>query len=351
MPAAGVLGIDIFVSFFTPATDEMNTHDTLATLGRASQADLPLETRFLVAGSVWAVSTNAQEILEAFQQSFQFASNEASAIDLSVSFYVDFEQCDGERWSRPYFRALDHLYYGTYGPSDAMLVDQRNRRVIGSFSPAMARDIAYWRRVILPVLLGIASACVGITPLHCGCLVKDGWGLLLCGDAGAGKSTLALSLSLNGFAYLSDDCTYFTRSAAGVRGWGLPVPLKLLPDAAQYFPRLRDFEPHLSLNGELAYEVDPVEIFGVDRALSCQPRWLVFVERTEEPGATFGPISPSAAALRFAASLEALPSCISDQREYQLATIKAIVNRECWLLRHGLTPSAAAKELTEFFKT
>jgi hypothetical protein len=338
------------VSFLAQTNDGTNARDCVATVERASHSNLPLKARFLVAGSVWAVSTNAQEILDAFQQTFQFANNEKFALDLSVSFYVDFEQPDGGRWSQPYFRALDHLYYGTYGPRDAMLVDQRNRRVIGSFSPAMARDMEYWKRAILPILLGIASASVGITPLHCGCLVKDGWGLLLCGDSGAGKSTLALSLSLNGFAYLSDDCTYFTRSATEVRGWGLPVPLKLLPDAALYFPRLLDFEPQLSLNGELAYEVDPVEIFGVDRAMSCQPRWLIFVERTEEPGATFEPISSSDSALRLAASLETLPSCISDQREHQLATIKAIVNRECWILRHGLMPSVVAKELAEFCK-
>jgi hypothetical protein len=340
--------MDSLNELFAETTSRMNTRHSLPALDLASKAVLPLAARFLVAGSVWAVSTNAQEILAAIQQAFQPANDVSSAADLSIGFYVDFDRCDGERWVRPYFRALDHLYYGTYGPCDSMLVDQLNRRVIGSFSLATARDLAYWKRVILPVLLGIASACVGITPLHCGCLVKDGWGLLVCGESGAGKSTLALSLSLNGFAYLSDDCTYFTRSASEVRGWGLPVPLKLLPDAAKYFPRLLDLEPRPSLNDELAYEVDPVEVFGVNRALSCLPRWLVFVERTEEPRATFKPVSPSEMASRFAAGLEALPPCISGQREYQLATIKAIVNRECWILRHGLTPSAAAKELAEF---
>jgi hypothetical protein len=329
----------------------MKTRESLATLDLASEAVLPFEARFRVAGSVWAVSTNAQEILVAIQQTFQPLTDESSAPDLSIGFYVDFERRDGERWSRPYFRALDHLYYGTYGPGDSILVDQRNRRVIGTFSPATARDIAYWKRVILPVLLGIASACVGITPLHCGCLVKDGRGLLVCGESGAGKSTLALSLSLNGFAYLSDDCTYFTRSASEVRGWGLPVPLKLLPDAARYFPGLRNLEPSVSLNDELAYEVDPVEVFGVDRALSCEPCWLVFVERTEEPCAAFSRISPSEIASRFAAGLETLPPCIAHQREYQLETINAIVNHECWVFRHGLTPSSAAKELVEFCKT
>jgi hypothetical protein len=153
---------------------------------------------------------------------------------------------------------------------------------------------------------------------------------------------------LNGFAYLSDDWTYFSRSGTQVRAWGLPTPVKLLPDGSKYFPRLADYEPAISQNGELAFEVDPVETFGVRRSLSCEPRWLVFLERTQEAGAVFNPIASSEAASRLAADLEILPSSISGQREYQLATIKALVNRECWVLRHGMTPSSVARELGNF---
>jgi hypothetical protein len=202
--------------------------------------------------------------------------------------------------------------------------------------------------VILPVLLGIASASIGVTPLHCACLVKNGHGLLIGGESEAGKSTLALSLSLNGFAYLSDDWTYFSRSGNQVCAWGLPTPVKLLPDAFKYFPRLAALEPAISQNGELAFEVDPVGTFGVSRSLYCEPRWLVFVERTQEPCAVFKPIGSAEAASRLAADLEMLPSCISYQREHQLATIKALVNRDCWVLRHGMTPSSVARELEEF---
>lgn len=325
----------------------MNTRDSLTSLGLAHEVALPLKGRYLVAGSIWAVSTNSYDILATIQQSFQSADKECSTTELSLAFYVDHDRDDSPRWSRPRFRALDHLYYGTFGSGDSMLVDQHMRRVISSFSPAIARDVSYWKYVIVPVLLGIASACVGVTPLHCGCLVKNGEGLLLCGESGAGKSTLALSLALRGLAYLSDDCTYLTRSTSAVRCWGLPVPLKLLPDAATYFPQLCGLEPQRCLNDEIAYEVDPVELFGVDRVTSCQPRWLVLLERTEEPRADFRRASASEMVSRFAAGLEMLPPCISHQREDQLVTIEGLANCECWVLRHGLTPSLVARELAE----
>jgi hypothetical protein len=315
---------------------------------RQGEVALPLASRFMVAGSTWMISSNSEEVMKAAHETFQPAGDGAPTTDLWVSIYVDFEVPDQPRWSLPRFRALDHLYYAMYGPCDSMLIDQQRRRVVGSFSSATARDVSYWKRVILPGLLGIVSASIGVTPLHCACLVKHGHGLLVGGESEAGKSTLALSLSLNGFAYLSDDWTYFSRSGNQVCAWGLPTPVKLLPDALKYFPRLAAHEPAISQNGELAFEVDPVDTFEVSRSLSCKPRWLVFVERTQEASAVFIPIGSSEAASRFAADLEILPPPISGQREHQLATIEALVNRECWVLRHGMPPSAVARELADF---
>jgi hypothetical protein len=326
----------------------MKTGGSVSMIERTAEVALPLTARFMVAGSTWMISSNSEEILAAAQEAFQPAGDGASTTDLWVSIYVDFDVPDQARWSQPRFRALDHLYYAMYGPGDSMLVDQQRRRAVGLFSPSTARDLSYWKRVILPVLLGIASASIGVTPLHCACLMKNGHGLLIGGESEAGKSTLALSLSLNGFAYLSDDWTYFSQSGNEVCAWGLPTPVKLLPDAVKYFPQLAALEPAISQNGELAFEVDPVETFGVSRSLSCEPRWLVFVERTQEPCAVFKPIGSAEAASRLAADLEMLPSRISYQREHQLATIKALVNRDCWVLRHGMTPSSVARELAEF---
>lgn len=305
----------------------------------------------MVADSKWLISTNSREILNAARQTFQPAGDAWTTADLTVNLHVDFELCDSPRWLHPRFRALDHLYFATYGPCDSLLIDQRGRRAVGSFSAAMARDLPYWKRVILPFLLGTASASLGITPLHCACVVKNGHGLLLSGESGAGKSTLALALSLNGFAFLSDDYTYVSRSLSNLRGWGLPIPIKLLPDAAKFFPRLAGIEPAVSQNGELAFEVDPVDTFDVNRSLSCEPRWLVFLERTEDRHAVFRPISSSEAAVRLASDLEMLPPCISGQRERQLATINTVVDRQCWVLRHGIAPLSVARELAEFCKS
>ncbi len=326
----------------------MKDQSSTTTFDQRGGLSLPLHARFLVAGSVWLVTTNSTEILAAARETFQPADDVTSSISLTISCYVDSEICEEKPWPQPHFRGLDHLVYAAYGPGSSMLIDLRLRRVIGMFSTAMARDLNYWKYVLLPILLGVASASVGITPLHCACLVRDGRGLILGGASGAGKSTLAVSLSLNKFAYLSDDWTYFSQSDSRVLAWGLPTSVKLLPDTVRFFPQLTSTNLALSLNGELAYEVDPVTLFGVERSLCCEPQWLVFVERSEEARAVFRPINSEDAFARFAAELETLPPCLSDLRNQQLQTIKALVSRECWVLKHGQTPSSVAEELSEF---
>ena len=309
---------------------------------------LPFEARFLVAGSVWVIAANAPEILAAARDTFQPADDTSRPIALKVSCFVDSELGAEKPWPQPHFRGLGHFVYAAYGAGGAMLIDLRQRRVISRFSPAMARDSSHWKRVILPILLGVTSASIGITPLHCACLVRDGQGLMLGGTAGAGKSTLAMTMALNNFAFLSDDWTYFSQSGSTLQAWGLPTPVKLLPDAIKFFPQLTESQIAPSLNGELAYEVDPVVVFGVDRSLFCVPKWLVFVERTERTGAFFKLISSDDAFHRFAGELEELPADIANMREQQLETIRSVVDRECWVLQHRLPPALVAERLAQF---
>jgi len=309
-----------------------------------------LEARFNVMGSIWQVSSNAQEVLDAMHEVFPSAGDASSSADLLLALHVDFNACKLLPRPRPHFRALDHLYYANYGPRDSMVVDQRNRQVLGHFSLATARDLPYWKNMILPCLVGIVSASVRITPVHCACVVTDGLGLLLGGTSGSGKSTLAVALSQRGFAYLSDDCTYLSRSGADLQAWGLPIPAKLLPDAVTHFPVLGGIPAQESLNGEMALQIDPGNDLGAARSPSCKPRWLVFVQRVRGEQPKFHSINSREAADRLIADLEVLPESIADQREYQLATIYQLVESECSIFRHGTTPDLAARALEEFCK-
>src|SRR5215471_9249626 len=123
----------------------MKNPDFVTTLERDSESPPQFEARFLVAGSLWLITSNAAEVLAAARQTFQLVNDVRSPITLTINCYVDSRVFEEKPWPQPHFRGLDHLVYAGYGPSSSMLIDLRLRRVIGMFSPAMASDLDYWK--------------------------------------------------------------------------------------------------------------------------------------------------------------------------------------------------------------
>ena len=104
---------------------------------------------------------------------------------------------------------------------------------------------------------------------------------MIAGVSGAGKSTLSVALAEEGFNYVSDDWTYISQSRERIVAHGTSAPVKLLPDAVEHFQNLQGHSLQTSMNGELAYEVDIAEAFGAQVERACEPRWLMFLERTQ----------------------------------------------------------------------
>lgn len=308
-----------------------------------------LVERYRAAGAVLSVATNSSAIAEAARGSFALLDDAKPAADATMRLWVDETADSFPPWPPAYFRGLSHLVFAAFDRENTALVDLRGRRVLGRFSPAMASDGDYWKRVIFPALFGIVSGSIGVTALHCACVEHSGRALLLAGESGSGKSTLALALARTGFAFLSDDWTFFSRRDGRLLAWSLATPLKLLEPAREHFPELGHMAVARSANGEMAYEIEPEQVFGVRRSASAEPRWLIFLERHDSPGVSFTEISPVDAAARFESELETLPPAVSGSRDFLVKTIRILVQRSCWLLRFGEKPEAVARAVADFF--
>jgi hypothetical protein len=311
----------------------------------------PLGERYSAAGATLAIATNSQYILEGARKTFQPAAGPNVHAQVNMRLWVDPAARTSAPWPPPYFRGLDHLVFAAFDLESALLVDLGKRRIIGRFSPAMAADVIYWNRVIFPTLFGIVSPSVGITALHCACLARNGNALLLAGASGSGKSTLSLALAQNGFSFLSDDWTYLSRQGSELLAWNSMSRLKLLPDARVHFPELAALEPGVSVNGELAYELEPEEVFGVHRSKHAEPRWVIFLERQENAEFTLIEVPSTEAAMRLGGDLEDLPSMLCEARLFLEETVKNVATRRCWVLRYGGNPHAIAQALSRFWES
>jgi hypothetical protein len=248
----------------------------------------------------------------------------------------------------PHFRGLGHLVFALLGSKGFLTFDLLRRRVIGLFSPSTARDPHFWNTQLLPITIGLLGTTVGVAPLHCACVDRNGSGLLVAGHSGAGKSTLTAALAKRGFAVVSDDWTYVRSLPDKVVAHGMFAPVKLLPDAIRYFPELRHASPKRTMNGELAYEVDPIKIFGSKMKAQSDPRWVLILERADAPGFSFVPCLPAHLAQIFERNSERLPREVPEAARTRSRIIQQLASCDCWVLRTGEDPMHTAAAIDGF---
>jgi hypothetical protein len=310
------------------------------------RVNLPFRTDFSVGGVRCRLSTNSYHVL---QQSipWQAASRNGNTGTFDMDVFED-ASMDATAESITHFRGLRHLVFAMLEPRTFVSYDLLRRQVRGVVSSEAARDRIFWKSQLLPITIGILGTTMGVAPLHCACLTRNGDGLLVAGLSGAGKSTLTAALARRGFAVVSDDWTYISGNHGGLVADGLSAPIKLLPDSARFFPELRRRTPHKTMNGEMAFEIDP-DKFHPDAALSsCSPKWIFFLERTATPGCRFVPCSSAYTKQFFKSNAERLPEELPEARERRSEIIDQLSESPSWILRSGDDPHQTAEAIEQF---
>jgi hypothetical protein len=307
---------------------------------------LPFRTDCLVAGTTCSVATNSLEILRAASR-WRLRPRKTLTPSFAMEILVD-PAPDNAPLRSPHFRGIRHLVFVTLPANNFVVYDLLRKRVHAVLCEAAARDISFWNKLLLPITIGVLGTTVGIVPLHCACLERNGAGFLLAGASGAGKSTLSAALAALGFAFISDDWTYLSRKDSTLVGHGLRSPIKLLPDAVRFFPYLQQCAPETTLNGELAYEVDPERSARITVKTLCHPQRLFFLERTPDPGCEFIACPPGYVKDYFEQNAERLPDELPEAKQFRAGVIQNLSTYPAWILRTGHGPQKTA-EATDHF--
>jgi hypothetical protein len=122
-------------------------------------------------------------------------------------------------------------------------------------TPDLLDDEPSLRHSVIECLGFLLASYRDRTPIHAAGVVRDGRALLLAGQSTSGKSTLCYACVRAGFGLLSED-TVCVSLARGMRLWGHPGPIHLLPDAPRFFPELAALEPQIMANGKRKLAVD-----------------------------------------------------------------------------------------------
>ena len=140
--------------------------------------------------------------------------------------------------------------------------------------------------------------------MHAGAVVHAGRAVLLVGTSTAGKSTLCYACLRAGLQLLAEDVVY-VGLRGGLRLWGNPRSIHLLPDARRLFPELADCTPEIQANGKRKLAID-VAAFGADRVRRYADRAAVcLIQRHAGQASAIEPIDPQDAADAIARQREA----------------------------------------------
>jgi hypothetical protein len=285
-------------------------------------------------------------VLDAARNTFQPVENQPGPVDFRLRFWVDETDPSQPPWPKPYVRGLDHLVFAGFDEGSSMLADLRRCQVIGRVSGGMARDAAYWKMVIFPMLMSILAGSIGLVELHASCVSLHDRGLILMGPSRSGKSTLAMALTKAGFKLLSDDRTFCSLKQEKILVYGLPRPLKLRREGASWFEGLRDQEPNAVQGDERVFYCEPNQRFG-DRALSgCEPKALIVLHRQQESSFCLTRMRRiEVMACIEKDLLRENPEVIHGQ-EWILNNLLAV---PCWNLRFGGAPQVIAEQIVSAF--
>jgi hypothetical protein len=146
-------------------------------------------------------------------------------------------------------------------------------------SDAVAQKRQYLRYFLLAPSPLCHIATTYATAVHAGCVARNGRGVLLCGDSGAGKSSLSFACARAGWTFVSDDASYFINNGVGRLVTGNCHQIRFRATAKTLFPELEGMEISHRAAGKPSIELATALLPQITSAQTAPVDYLVFLNR------------------------------------------------------------------------
>lgn len=244
---------------------------------------LPLVERFYPLGFPLVLRTNSSDVIVAGREGWQDfdPAFETPPIELRVAVRGDATEPARTSPEGPSFTAQGHLLAVVLAADNFAVCDLDSSFCFARLTPAVARNHVFTSFHFLDSMAYVSIAHRHATPIHASCVARNGDGILLAGEPGAGKSSLAWACAKAGLTYVSDDATWLLRDSAEPLLVGKHRRLRFRPDALELFPELRQAPRRATVIGKHSFEIRTADIEGLSTASCCRPSKLVFLDRRE----------------------------------------------------------------------
>jgi hypothetical protein len=261
--------------------------DTRYTAGAVTVSDpvlsdfsLLLRARYCAMGFAVEIATNSNEVLAAAEESWGGFQNKFSEPPLRLEIGV---LAGGSHICPPppECRSRGHLLTTVADARNFVVSDLSRGFAFAWFTQAAVADRGYLRYYFLEATVLTLLEALYLTPLHAACVQNEGRGVLLCGESGAGKSSLAFACARSGWTFLSDDSSALIRKRPGRLVVGNPHQMRFREPAMELFPELKRQRVTPRATGKMAIELATLTLPEIATTAECQVDYIVFLNRRE----------------------------------------------------------------------
>lgn len=249
---------------------------------------LPLSATLHPMGFPLELRTNAEDVLIAATDLWS-SYPQLSAVE-PVRLSVAVNGVPENALLNPTLRGYEHLFCIVQSSGNFAVADLTRGSAYVLLTPEMAANREQFRYRFLEPLVYLMIDSLHTVPLHASCVALESGAVVLCGDSGAGKTSLAYACARNGWTYLSDDATHILRRRDDYLVAGRPNRIRFRESARKLFPELAGYPPACRPNGKWDIEVASKRL-GLRTAYRAEARAIIFLNRTEASLCSLAPFS------------------------------------------------------------
>jgi hypothetical protein len=291
-------------------------------------APLPFEARYFPYGFPVDIAGDTREVLEAASESWGVYEPRFDSPPIRV--HVITTDGSHELPPPPVMRGQRHLLASVADQDNFTFCDRLQRFGCCCVTRATLADSVFFRWHFLDAVIYMLLEFNYFTAVHAASVARDGAGVLLHGNSGTGKSTLAYACARQGWTYISDD--------ASVVLWGgdrtvlgEPHHFRFRAEAPEIFPELRGLTAGRELDRKPTIEVRTAGL-PIRTAAECRVESIVFLDRRPGASARLMHISKEEARERL---LSDMPIFDPELQERRKAAIASVAEAHAFGLQYG----------------
>lgn len=250
---------------------------------RAGPPEACFSEVFFPLGFAVRISANRGEAIDAARASWSCYSpmSELEPLIIHLEFFTDLSH----RGIGPAHTHVDGGFLTVdFDEQGVVIADLQQGVARGMLSEELLTSESYLRYYVLEAVAFSMISTLRAVALHAACVSWRGTGILLCGESGAGKTTLAYACARLGWTYVSDDASYLMFESQTRRVVGNSHRIRFRDAATKLFDELCGKEVIPRVTGKPSIELPTAELEDVRAAAHADVAFILFLNRDGELG-------------------------------------------------------------------